>query len=90
MNNSLSKQTIAIIKNSAELITQNDVEISIKMYERLFSKYPELQKLFEDRTPQQYMRLAETLSAYAINIDRIDRLRPALEAMEDILGDKQQ
>nr|WP_275715325.1 globin domain-containing protein [Sulfurimonas sp. SAG-AH-194-L11] len=50
----------------------------MKMYELLFLKYAELQKLFAHKSTDQYMRLAEALSAYAINIDMIERLRPAL------------
>ena len=81
MSNKLSKETVTIIRNSAEFITKNDIEISIRMYELLFLKHPELKKMFEGLYPKQYMRLAETLSAYAVNIHMIDRLKPALQAI---------
>jgi len=75
---SLSSQSINIIKNSAELITSNDTKITSRMYEILFLKYPHVQTLFKNAPADQYMRLAEILSAYAVNIDKLERLKPAL------------
>ena len=48
------------------------------MFEILFSKYPHIENLFADMQEDQYMKLAEILSAYAINIEKIEKLRPAL------------
>ena len=79
MKQELSQKHIDIIKESAELITANDLEITSKMYEILFYKYPHLEMLFENAPDNQFMKLAEALSAYAINIDKIDKLTPALE-----------
>ncbi len=78
MKTTLSPQALLIVKSSATLITQNDTKISTRMYEILFSKYPKVKKLFENAPANQYMKLAEILSAYAANIDRIERLKPAL------------
>ena len=78
MNNTLSQKSIDIIKNSAELITANDIAITQKMYHLLFSKYPNLEELFKNAPDNQYMKLAEALSAYAVNIEKLDVLRPAL------------
>ena len=74
----LSSHSVNIIKNTAELITSNDTKITSRMYEILFSKYPKVKSLFKDAPEDQYMRLAEILSAYAVNIEKIDRLKPAL------------
>ena len=78
MSISLSSSSINIIKNSAQLITSNDIEITTKMYKILFEKYPNVRSLFRDAPEDQYMRLAEILSAYAVNIEKIERLKPAL------------
>ena len=37
--------------------------------------------MFEGLYPKQYMHLAETISAYAVNIHMLDRLKPALQAI---------
>ncbi|EDZ61451.1 putative globin [Sulfurimonas gotlandica GD1] len=75
----LSQKHIDIIKESAELITANDLKITNKMYEILFYKYPHLEMLFENAPDNQFMKLAEALSLYAVNIDKIEKLIPALE-----------
>jgi hemoglobin-like flavoprotein len=75
----LSQKHINIIKESAELITANDLAITSKMYEILFYKYPHLEMLFENAPDNQFMKLAEALSLYAVNIDKIEKLIPALE-----------
>ena len=75
---SLSKDTIRIVKNSAQQITQHCEEITLTMYPILFEKYPQLKKQFAKAPDNQHMKLAEAISAYAINIERLDRLAPAL------------
>jgi len=78
LQTSLSKNSIEIIKATAEYITSRDTDITQAMYKILFSKYPNVQILFANAPKNQYMRLAEILSAYAVNIEKIDRLKPAL------------
>lgn len=78
MLSTLSPQSISIIKSTAELVTANDSKITKRMFEILFSKYPHIENLFADMQEDQYMKLAEILSAYAINIEKIEKLRPAL------------
>ncbi|WP_373003301.1 globin domain-containing protein [Sulfurimonas sp.] len=75
----LSQKHIDIVKESAELITANDLEITNKMYEILFYKYPHLEMLFENAPNNHFVKLAEALSLYAVNIDKIEKLTPALE-----------
>lgn len=79
MKPNLSSSAIKIIKESASLITNNDTKITLRMYEILFDKYPQLEKLFEHAPDDQYMRLAQAVSSYAINIDRIHIFMPALK-----------
>jgi len=80
----LSPQSISIIKSTAELVTSNDTEISKRMYEILFLKYPHTKDLFKNSSEAQYMKLAEILSLYAVNIDKIERLKPALEVIANV------
>ena len=81
MKKELSKKSINIIHNSASLITEKNSEITFKMYEILFNKYPDLKELFKDAPEDQYMKLADALSAYAVNIDHISILKPALKTI---------
>lgn len=81
MQASLSKSSVDIIKESASLVTSNDREITLRMYEILFEKYPQLRKLFADAPKDQYMKLAQAVSAYAVNIDKIHILMPALNVI---------
>ena len=74
----ISEKSKQIIKDSAELITSKDKYITQKMYTILFTKYPHIKEFFSNAPKDQYMRLAEILSVYAVNIDKIDRLKPAL------------
>jgi len=80
----LSPQSISIIKSTAELVTANDIKISKRMYEILFSKYPHVKDLFKNSPEAQYMKLAEILSLYAVNIDKIERLKPALDVIANV------
>ncbi len=81
MKQKLSQKSIDIINESAELVTANDTKITTRMYEILFSKYPHIKKLFANAPKDQYMKLAEALSAYAVNIKILDKLTPALEVI---------
>ena len=84
MKTTLSLESINIIKSTAELVTSNDTKITKRMYEILFSKYPHVKKIFANAPEDQYMRLAEIISAYAVNIDKIERLKPALQVIAKI------
>lgn len=81
MNVNLSQQSINIIKDSALLITANATQITSTMYTMLFEKHPHFEELFKDAPDNQYMILAEALSAYAVNIDNLQRLQPALKVI---------
>jgi len=77
----LSLRTIEIVKNSAELITSNDTKISQRMYTILFDKYPNLKVFFKDAPDNQYMKLAEALSSYAVNVDKLHIEKPGLSVI---------
>src|SRR3546814_19501045 len=81
----LSPETIAIIKSTAPALQKHGVEITTRMYERLFVD-PEIKALF-DMAPQesgdQPKRLAAAILAFAQNADKLDAFKPANERIAD-------
>ena len=75
----LSEKTIEIIASSSQMVVTHATEITTVMYKHMFSKYPQVQELFKNQPNNQYMILAEAISLFAVNIDKLDRLQPALE-----------
>ena len=81
MKNELSLQTIEIIKNTGDVVVGNSTKITTRMYELLFDKYPHVKELFVNKPENQYMKLAESLSLFVVNIEKINVLKPALEVI---------
>ncbi len=77
----LDQKTQEIIKSTAPLIKEKGEQITTRMYEILFSKYPETKELFKNAPQDQYKRLANAIFAYSANIDRLDALNEAIERM---------
>ena len=77
----LDPKTQEIIKSTAPLIKEKGEQITTRMYEILFSKYPETKELFKNAPQDQYKRLANAIFSYAANIDRLDALQEAIERM---------
>jgi len=77
----LSQNTITAIKESTPLIAKHAEEITSRMYEILFSKYPETKPLFAAAEGDQHKKLAGAIAAFATNIDRLDALSGAVEKM---------
>jgi nitric oxide dioxygenase len=81
MTKSLSPETIIVIKSTAPALQQHGVEITTRMYERLFVD-PEIKALFDlaaQKSGEQPKRLAAAILAFAQNADKLDALRPAIE-----------
>ncbi|MDF1879914.1 hypothetical protein JHD50_01130 [Sulfurimonas sp. MAG313] len=76
---SLTKETIAMIKQSSGLIELNASKISENMYTLLFDLYPQHIEMFDNAPSNQHELLAETISLYAVNIDNLAILKPVLE-----------
>lgn len=77
----LSAETIAIIKSTAPALQKHGVEITTRMYERLF-KDPEVEALFDaaaQKSGEQPKRLAGAILAFAQNADKLEVLTPAIE-----------
>ena len=77
---SISKQTIEIVKSTAPLLKDKGEDVTTRMYQILFSKYPETEVLFKNANNQP-AKLATAITAYAANIDKLENLGDAVEVM---------
>ena len=77
---SISKQTVEIVKSTAPLLKEKGEDVTTRMYQILFSKYPETELLFKDANNQP-AKLATAITAYAANIDKLENLGDAVEIM---------
>lgn len=78
---SLSTTTIQIVKETTPIIGANAEKITSRMYEILFSKYPETKPLFNNAQSDQHKKLAGAIAAFATNIDNLGALSNAVEKM---------
>ena len=81
---SLSQETITSIKETIPLINKEAENITTRMYEILFSKYPETKILFDNAASDQHKKLAGAIAAFAANIDNLGALSKAVEKMATI------
>ena len=78
---SLSEQTVKSIKETIPLVGKEAENITTRMYEILFSKYPETKPLFQNAQSDQHKKLAGAIAAFAGNIDNLGALDGAVEKM---------
>ncbi len=81
MSKPLSFNTIEIIKATIPVLQQHGVEITTRMYERLFAD-PEIKALFDEaaqKTGEQPRRLAEAILIFATHVDNLEVIQSALE-----------
>lgn len=81
---SLSQETITSIKETIPLINKEAEKITTRMYEILFSKYPETKTLFDNAASDQHKKLAGAIGAFAGNIDNLGALEKAVEKMASV------
>ncbi len=77
----LKPETIQIVKSTAPVIREKGEEITKRMYDILFTKYPETKELFKNAPPEQYRILANAIIAYSSNVDNLPALEKAIEGM---------
>ncbi len=77
---SVSKQTIKIVKSTAPLLRDKGEDVTTRMYQILFSKYPETELLFKNANNQP-AKLATAITAFAANIDTLENLSDTVEIM---------
>ena len=83
MSEPLSPETIAVIKSTAPALQQHGVAITTRMYERLFVD-PDIKALFDEaahRSGEQPKRLAAAILAFANNVDRLEVIERAVNAI---------
>lgn len=79
----LSEQTIATIKATAPALQQHGVEITTRMYARLFEN-EEVRAMFDQAAQdsgEQPRRLAAAILGYAQNVDKLQNLTGAVARM---------
>jgi len=80
----MNETTKSIIKSTAPLLKNKGEAITTAMYEHLFSEHPDAKTLFKNATPDQYVKLANMVYAYAANIDQLDKLKEGIEKVAHI------
>jgi hemoglobin-like flavoprotein len=81
MTRTLSAQTMALVKATAPALQKHGVEITTRMYERLFVD-PEIKALFDmaaQKSGEQPKRLAAAILAFAQNVDKLEALANPVE-----------
>jgi len=78
---SLSDEQLAIVKSTAPAIRENSVEISERLYERLFENHPETKAFFVNTPAGQAERLAAALVAYTKSVDNLSALSGAVQTI---------
>ncbi len=78
---SLSPETIVAVKETIPLINRESENVTTRMYEILFSKYPETKLMFDNASKDQHKKLAGAIAAFAANIDNLAVLGAAVEKM---------
>jgi len=77
----LSEKTIETFKVTAPVMVEEGEAITTRMYEILFSNYPETKELYGEAPEDQHKKLAAVIAAYAANIDNLEVLGKAVESM---------
>lgn len=77
----ISERTKEIVKATTPVLQAKGVEITTRMYERLFSEHPETKAFFANTKDGQAERLANAVLAYAQNIDKLEALGPSVAAI---------
>ena len=83
MTTKLSPETIAIVKATAPALQKHGVEITTRMYERLFVD-KDIKAMFDQAAQvsgEQPKRLAGAILGYAQNIDKLEALSGAVARM---------
>lgn len=83
MTKPLSAETIAIVKATAPALQKHGVEITTRMYERLFVN-EDIKTMFDQAAQasgEQPKRLAAAILGYAQNIDKLEALSGAVARM---------
>ncbi|MFK7795267.1 MAG: globin domain-containing protein [Gammaproteobacteria bacterium] len=70
----ISEQTRHILKDTEHLLWEKQVEVTTRMYEILFEKYPETKNLFQRFRSHQPNMFAAALMAHMMSLDEPEEL----------------
>jgi len=80
----LDQHTKDKIKATAPVLADKGLDITMRMYDIMFSRYPEVKTMFNEANQHeggQPLTLARAVHAYAENIDNLEALGEAVELM---------
>jgi hemoglobin-like flavoprotein len=75
----LTDERKKIVKDTAPILKEKGEAITTRMYEIMFSEYPDAKELFKNAPTNQNQILARSIMAYAENIDNLGNLEGAIE-----------
>lgn len=82
MTQAISPQTINVVKSTAPVIKEHAKAITSRMYEIMFTTYPEVKSQFDmsaQANGTQPAKLATAVYAYATHIDDLGALKSAVD-----------
>ena len=82
MKNTVSQETIDIVKATAPVIKQHGKKITSRMYEIMFDKYPEVKSQFDmaaQANGKQPAKLANAIYSYATHIEDMASLQTMVD-----------
>ncbi len=80
--NQVSQQTINIVKSTAPVLKKQGKNITNRMYEIMFDKYPKVKSQFDmsaQANGTQPVKLANAVYSYASHIDNLEALKEMIE-----------
>ena len=78
---SLSQETVKAIKETVPLVREKAEEVTTRMYEILFTKYPQTKEMFVNAQSDQHKKLAGAITAFD------ERYKKAWSEAYGFLGD---
>lgn len=75
----LTDEKKKIVKDTAPILKEKGEAVTTRMYEIMFSNYPDAKALFKNAPNNQNQVLARSIIAYAENIDNLGALEGAIE-----------
>lgn len=75
----LTDERKKLVKETAPILKEKGEAVTTRMYEVMFSNYPDAKALFKNAPNNQNQILARSIIAYAENIDNLDALGQAIE-----------
>ena len=83
MTTGLRDTTIATVKATRPVLVEHGGAITVRFYERLFTKHRDLERLFAGAAPGQDERLASAILAYVDHLEDLSALEPVVGAIAE-------